>query len=137
MVPPRTVLRVPHLGGIQVGYRASRAVLDQSKPSLVLFNPFTTTADYYLPEFANEQLVNTANLIAVEPLGHGLTHCQQAETWTYWDTAIMTLQLLDQLGVEKAFAAGTSQGGFIAMRMALIAPDRVRKSTLLRLRPVR
>lgn len=118
-------LRVPHLGGIQVGYRSSREVLDHSKPTLVLFNPFTTTVDYYLPEFNNEALTSAANLVAIEPLGHGQTFTLKAETFTYWDTAIMALQALDKLSVEKAFAAGTSQGGFIAARMALLAPDRV------------
>ncbi|KIX98659.1 uncharacterized protein Z520_05960 [Fonsecaea multimorphosa CBS 102226] len=125
MVLPRKTLRVSHLGGIQVGYRPSREILDHSKPTLVLFNPFTTTADYYLPEFENEALLQAANLIALEPLGHGHTFPQKAETYTYWDTAIMTLQALDKLGVEKVFAAGTSQGGFIAARMALLAPERI------------
>ena len=33
---------------------------------------------------------------------------------------------IDQLGVEKAFALGTSQGGWMVTRMALLAPERVR-----------
>lgn len=118
-------LSVSHLGGIQVGYRPSQETLDHSKPTLVLFNPFTTTADYYLPEFENEALLQAANLIAFEPLGHGHTFSQKTETFTYWDTAIMTLQALDKLGIERVFAAGTSQGGWIAARMALLAPERV------------
>lgn len=37
----------------------------------------------------------------------------------------MNLQVLEALGIEKAFAMGTSQGGFIVVRMALLDPDKV------------
>src|SRR4051794_36723102 len=107
-------LRVPHLGGIVVGYRLSSSPPNRSKPTLVLFNPFTATADYHDPEFNNEALRDAVNLLAIEPLGHGLTRTEQTETFTYWDTAIMTLQLLDALGIDQVFACGTSQGGWIA-----------------------
>lgn len=128
----KTVL-VHHLGGIEVGFRASRAVLDNTKPTIVMFNPFTTTTDYYTPEFENEALTAIANLVAIEPLGHGNTRAVKTESFTYWDSAIMGLQLLDVIGIEKAFALGTSQGGWIAARMAILAPERVvvsRKSSI-------
>lgn len=115
---------VPHLGGISVGYWLSRESLDRSLPFLVLFNPFTTTADYYIPEFKNKSLTEAVNLIAVELLGHGVTQTK-TEQFNYWDSAIMTLQLLDALGIDKFFALGTSQGGWVAVRMALLAPARV------------
>lgn len=126
MTPPINTLLVPHLGGIDVGYRLSSSSPDLSKPTLVLFNPFTTTADYYLSEFNNKNLADAANLLAIEPLGHGRTRARKTESFTYWDSAIMALQLLDALSIDKAFTLGTSQGGWIAMRMALIAPERVR-----------
>ncbi len=116
---------VPHLGGIDVSYRLSSITPDFSKPTIVLFNPFTATTDYYLPEFENKRLVEAINLLAVEPLGHGKTRTKKTESFTYWDSAIMTLQLLQTLGIEQAFALGTSQGGWIAARMALLAPERV------------
>lgn len=37
----------------------------------------------------------------------------------------MNLQVMEALGVKKAFVLGTSQGGWITVRMALLAPDRV------------
>ncbi|KAL9473769.1 hypothetical protein ACSS6W_008149 [Trichoderma asperelloides] len=113
---------VPHLGGIDVGYRYS--FTGSSSPTLVLINPFTTTSDYYRPEFESEQLANKFNLLAVEPLGHGATQTK-SETFTYWDSAIMIIQLLDVLGIDQAFVAGTSQGGWIAARMALLSPKKV------------
>ena len=109
-----------------VGYRLSAPTLDKTKPTLVMFNPFTATSDYYVPELENKALAGALNLIAIEPLGHGETRLRKAESFTYWDSAIMALQLLETLGVDKVFAMGTSQGGWIAARMALIAPERVR-----------
>jgi microsomal epoxide hydrolase len=35
----------------------------------------------------------------------------------------MNLQVLEKLGIKKAYALGTSQGGWIVTRMALLAPD--------------
>lgn len=37
----------------------------------------------------------------------------------------MIAQVMDTLGIRKAFIAGTSQGGFIAVRVALYIPDRI------------
>lgn len=116
---------VPHLGGIAVGYRLSEGTINPAKPTLVMINPFTTTAEYYLPEFRSSRLRAVCNLLAVEPLGHGETKPLKTESYTYWDSAIMGLQLLNALGIEKVFALGTSQGGWIAARMALIAPEKV------------
>lgn len=114
---------VPHLNGTNVGYRP--LTTDPSKPTLVLIVPFTTTVDYYDPEFSNRELTDRVNLIAVEPLGHGATRTK-TENFTYWDSAIIFLQLLDALDVKKAFVLGTSQGGWMGVRMELLAPERVR-----------
>jgi len=37
----------------------------------------------------------------------------------------MNIQVMDALGIKKAFVLGTSQGGWVTVRMALIAPDKV------------
>lgn len=127
MAATQTV-RVSHLGGIEVGYAMSGSgstnTLDNSKPTCVLINALHTTVAFWRPQFEDEELTSAANLLAIEPLGHGATSCS-TEYFTYWDTAIMALQVMDKLGVERAFATGTSQGGFIVARMALLAPDRV------------
>lgn len=120
---PQTV-RVPHLGGIDVGYQLS-GNYDPNKPTVVLINSFMTSKDLYSRQFANKELTNVTNLLAIDLLGHGDTRTE-AENFTYWDTAIMNLQVVDALGIKgKIFALGTSQGGWVTVRMALLAPKRV------------
>lgn len=118
-------ITVPHLGGIKAGYRLSSNTIDSAKPTYVLLNSMCMTSALYNAQFANPALTTAANLLAVEPLGHGSTSCP-TEHFTYWDSAIMALQVMDRLGLEKAYAVGTSQGGWIVTRMALLAPDKVR-----------
>ena len=122
---PRTI-RVSHLGGLEVRYRMN-GPYKQYKPTLILVNSFTTSLDLYESQFNKAELTDAMNLVAVEPLGHGGTNIRTAgvETFTYWDTAHMIVQVMDAIGVKKAFALGTSQGGWIVTRLALIAPDRV------------
>jgi 3-oxoadipate enol-lactonase len=49
----------------------------------------------------------------------------------YWDSASDLLGLLDHLGIEQAVLVGMSQGGFISLRAALTAPQRVRAVVLI------
>ncbi|KAK5090219.1 hypothetical protein LTR05_000389 [Lithohypha guttulata] len=85
-----------------------------------------TSFNLYDAQFESSSLAGTANLVAVDLLGHGKTKISSGvEQFTYWDSAIMTLQLLDQLKIDKFFTLGTSQGGWMVMRLALLAPSRV------------
>lgn len=118
----RTV-HVPHLGGIDAAYQMPYPY-DPKKPTLVLVNSFTTSSELYREQYGNKKLTDTMNLLAIELLGHGRTRTKR-ENWTYWDTAEMNLQVLDTLGIEKAFVLGTSQGGWITVRMALLEPEKV------------
>ncbi|KAL4968346.1 alpha/beta fold hydrolase [Aspergillus stella-maris] len=118
---PVTTIRVPHLGGIDAAYQTPYPI-DKSKPTVVLVNSFTTSSELYRAQFADKSLTDTANLLAIELLGHGQTRTKR-EHWTYWDTAEMNLQVLESLGIQKAFALGTSQGGWVVVMMALLRPD--------------
>ena len=51
--------------------------------------------------------------------------------FSYWDSADDALALLTYLGLEQATLAGMSQGGFLSLRAALRAPDRVRALVLI------
>ena len=120
----KTTIEVPHLGGIDVGYRLSGDRIDAAKPTVVLINSMCTTSSLYNEQFNSKSLTDAVNLLAIEPLGHGATS-SVAEHFTYWDSATMALQVMEALGVNKAFALGTSQGGFMVTRMALLAPEKV------------
>jgi pimeloyl-ACP methyl ester carboxylesterase len=117
-------ITVPHLGTSTIGYKLGKAY-DASLPTLVMVNSFTTSVEQYRPQFADEKLTATANLLAIEPYGHGQSRASY-EQFTYWDSAIANLQVLDALGIPAAFVLGTSQGGWIAARMAILAPDIVK-----------
>ncbi|KAK5047981.1 hypothetical protein LTR84_006171 [Exophiala bonariae] len=122
-MPNTKTVHVPHLGGIDAAYQMPH-VYDSSKPTLVLVNSFTTSSELYRQQYANKELTDKMNLVAIELLGHGQTRTK-SENFTYWDTAIMNLQVMEALGISKAFVLGTSQGGWITVRMALLAPDKI------------
>ncbi|KAM7196793.1 Alpha/Beta hydrolase fold [Rhypophila sp. PSN 637] len=130
-----TTIHVPHLGGIDVSYRLS-SQFEPSKPTLVLVNSMCTTSSLYDLQFSSARLTQAVNLLAIEPLGHGATALSSGSPnsdeghgpdrhFTYWDSATMSLQVMEALSISAAFCLGTSQGGWIVMRMALLAPDRV------------
>ena len=115
-------IQVSHLGAT-AGYQMPHPY-DPSKPTLVLVNSFTTSSELYRGQYENSKLTSKMNLLAIELLGHGKTRTPH-ENFTYWDTAIMNLEVMTALGIKKAFVLGTSQGGWITVRMALLAPDRI------------
>ena len=55
----------------------------------------------------------------------GFGQTEATGEFTYWDSADDALALLTHLGVERAFFVGMSQGGFLSLRAALRAPERV------------
>lgn len=114
-------VQVPHLGGSTVGYTFGRPY-DPALPTLALINSYTTSAELYRPQFADPALGSAVNLLALEPYGHGRTRASY-EHFTYWDSAVANLQALEALGIREAFVLGTSQGGWVAVRMTLLAPD--------------
>ncbi|CAG9950823.1 unnamed protein product [Clonostachys rosea f. rosea IK726] len=118
-----TTIKVSYLGDITAGYRLSGTAVDQAKPTLVLIKSMWTTSSLYEAQFKSESLADIVNLLATEPLGDNATSCA-SEYFTYWDSATMALEVLDALKIKKAYALGTSQGGWIVVRMALLAPER-------------
>ena len=114
---------VAHLGGSTIGLEFGQPY-NPSLPTLVMINSFTTSVELYRAQFADTELLQAMNLLAIEPYGHGATRASY-EQFTYWDSAIANLQVLDALGIPEVFVLGTSQGGWIAARMAMLAPDRV------------
>lgn len=124
MTKQAQTVTVPHLGTSTVGYMFGKPY-DASLPTLVMVNSFSTSVELYRPQFAHAELGGTANLLAIELYGHGETRSTY-EHFTYWDSALANLQVLEALDIPEAFVLGTSQGGWVAARMAMLAPDAVK-----------
>ena len=82
---------------------------------------FEPQVDALAPEF---------RVITWDERGFGLTEFD-GEPFTYWDSALDCLALLDHLDIRRAVVGGMSQGGFVSLRAALTAPERVRALVLL------
>ena len=120
----RQTATVPHLGTSTISYKFGKTY-DPSLPTLVLVNSFSTSVELYRPQFADAKLGEVANLLAIELYGHGQTRSTYQQ-FTYWDSAVANLQVLEALDIREAFVLGTSQGGWVAARMAMLAPDLVK-----------
>ncbi|RDI32086.1 pimeloyl-ACP methyl ester carboxylesterase [Lentzea flaviverrucosa] len=96
-------------------------------PAVVLLHSFLMDASMWAPQV--EALGDRYRLVAIDERGHGATPA--TAPFDHWDVARDALAVLDELKIGSAAVAGTSQGGFVALRMALLAPERVTALVLL------
>ncbi|MEU5259660.1 alpha/beta hydrolase [Amycolatopsis sp. NPDC021455] len=96
-------------------------------PALVLLHSFLMDESMFAPQVL--RFSPTHRCITIDERGHGGTPAEAG--FTYWDVAEDVIAVLDHLGIEQAVFSGTSQGGFIALRIALLAPERVRALAVL------
>lgn len=99
-----------------------------SGPPVVFSHGFLMDHEMFAPQV--EALRATHRVITWDERGFGSTE-YDGEPFTYWDSAADCLGLLTHLGIESAVLGGMSQGGFLSLRAALSAPDRVRALILL------
>ena len=97
-------------------------------PPVVLAHGFLMDRTMFEPQV--EALAPHFRVITWDSRGHGDT-VDDGEPFSYWDLASDCLALLDHLGIERAVVGGMSQGGFVSLRVALTAPERVRGMILL------
>jgi pimeloyl-ACP methyl ester carboxylesterase len=97
-------------------------------PPVILAHGFLMDHEMFAPQIA--ALAPEFRVITWDERGFGLTEFD-GESFTYWDSARDCLGLLDHLGIDGAVVGGMSQGGFISLRAALTAPERVRALVLL------
>ncbi len=91
-------------------------------PAVLFSHGFLMDHEMFAPQVA--ELAGEFRCITWDERGFGATEAKGA--FTYWDSADDALALLTFLGVERAFLVGMSQGGFLSLRAALRAPERVR-----------
>jgi 3-oxoadipate enol-lactonase len=111
--------------------RGARIAFDDTGgdgPPIILAHGFLMDREMFVPQVA--ALRDTHRVITWDERGFGGTEYDGAP-FTYWDSAADCLGLLDHLGIERAVVGGMSQGGFVSLRVALTAPERVRALVLL------
>lgn len=89
---------------------------------VVLSHGFFMDREMFAPQVA--VLGGKHRIVTWDERGHGDTE-DAGEPFTYWDSARDCLGLLDHLGVDRAVLGGMSQGGYLSLRAALLAPERV------------
>lgn len=97
-------------------------------PAVILAHGFLMDRSMFGPQV--DALRGTHRVITWDERGFGDTR-YDGQPFSYWDLAADCLGLLDHLGIERAVVGGMSQGGFISLRVALLAPERVRGLILL------
>lgn len=97
-------------------------------PPVVLAHGFLMDREMFAPQVS--ALREEFRVITWDERGFGETQFD-GRPFTYWDSARDCLGLLDHLGIERAVLGGMSQGGFLSMRAALLAPERVRALVLI------
>jgi 3-oxoadipate enol-lactonase len=108
---------------IEVSYADSGG----SGPVVLLSHGFLMDHTMFGPQLA--ALAPEYRVITWDERGFGATDA--SGPFSYWDSASDALRLLDHLGVDRAVFGGMSQGGFLSLRAALLAPQRVRALILL------
>lgn len=96
-------------------------------PAVVFSHGYLMDHSMFEPQVA--ALAPDYRVITWDARGFGGTRA--TGSFTYWDSAADVLGLLDHLGIENAVLGGMSQGGFLSLRAALKAPDRVRALILI------
>lgn len=97
-------------------------------PPIVLSHGFLMDREMFAPQVA--ALSPEFRVITWDERGFGETEFD-GEPFSYWDSAGDCLGLLDHLGIDRAVLGGMSQGGFLSLRAALTAPERVRALVLI------
>ena len=95
---------------------------------LILGHGFLMDHDMFEPQV--RALAGSRRVITWDQREHGHT-VSTPERFTYWDSAEDLAGLLDHLGVETGVIGGMSQGGFIALRFALVHPERTAALVLI------
>lgn len=98
------------------------------RPVVVLSHGLLMTGEMFAPQVA--ALTPAYRCVVWDQRGHGATGLVE-EPFDFWDSARDLLTLLDHVEVDRAVLVGMSQGGFLSLRAALLAPERVRALVLL------
>ena len=97
-------------------------------PVVILSHGFLMDREMFASQL--DALTGEFRVITWDERGFGETEFD-GQPFTYWDSARDCLGLLDYLDIDRAVLGGMSQGGFLSLRAALLAPERVRALVLI------
>ena len=97
-------------------------------PPVILSHGFLMDREMFAAQV--DALASEFRVITWDERGFGETEFD-GRPFTYWDSAQDCLGLLDHLDIDRAVLGGMSQGGFLSLRAALLAPERVRALVLI------
>lgn len=95
---------------------------------VVLAHGFLMDREMFAPQV--QALAPEFRVITWDERGFGETEFD-GKPFSYWDSAKDCLGLLDHLELDAAVIGGMSQGGFLSLRAALLAPERIRALVLI------
>lgn len=116
-------MNTAQINGTSIAYVDSGGDL----PAVILSHGFLM--DHSMFDAQVEALRDSYRVITWDERGFGGT--KATGEFTYWDSARDVLGLMDHLGLDEAVVGGMSQGGFLSLRTALLAPERVRGLILI------
>jgi 2-hydroxy-6-oxonona-2,4-dienedioate hydrolase len=98
-------------------------------PPIVIIHGALASSAHAMAELA--ELADNFRLIGLDVIGQSPMSAEtrpevKGNTYGKW-----AVECLDALGLESTFLIGVSWGGFIASRVAALAPERIRKLSLL------
>jgi pimeloyl-ACP methyl ester carboxylesterase len=99
-----------------------------SGPAVILSHGFLMDREMFASQL--DALAPEFRVITWDERGFGETEFD-GQPFTYWDSAADCLGLLEHLSIDRAVLGGMSQGGFLSLRAALMAPERVRALVLI------
>jgi 3-oxoadipate enol-lactonase len=116
-------MKTASLNGTTIAYTDTGG----NKPAVILSHGFLM--DHSMFDAQVEALKSSYRVITWDERGFGGTNAPA--DFSYWDSANDVLALMDHLGIDSAVVGGMSQGGFLSLRVALTAPERVRGLILI------
>lgn len=101
---------------------------DATRPAVLMLHGFFM--DHRLFVHQEASLRATHRVVAVDLPGFGKS-VKPVEPFSLYDVVDALFKLMDSLDIERFTVMGMSMGGYLALRMALVHPDRIASMVLI------
>lgn len=122
---------VPHLAtrSVDTALGALRVqVSDGTGPAVLMWPSLLMTGDLWAGQAA--RFGDSHRLVLIDPPGHGGS-APLSGPFSFADCARCVVDLLDELGIDRAHFVGNSWGGMIGGTFAALHPDRLERAVLM------